>query len=165
MKKLFIIRHAKSSWKDTKLKDFDRPLNKRGEDNLKMMSKFFSEKYETPDLIISSPAKRAKLTAIGFANRLNYKVENIYFNENLYMASAGDIKEILSEQKDENKTLMLFGHNPGLTDFVNIYSNQYLENIPTCGIVILETEKNWNELTEKSLIIKDYFFPKMLDKN
>jgi phosphohistidine phosphatase len=164
MKKLFIIRHAKSSWKDIKLKDFDRPLNKRGEDNLKMMSKFFSEKFQTPDLILSSPAKRAKLTAIGFANRLNYKVEAICFNENLYMASAGEIKEILSKQKDENKNLMLFGHNPGLTDFVNIYSNQYLENIPTCGIVILETEKKWNELIEKRLIIKDYFFPKMLDR-
>lgn len=164
MKNLFIIRHAKSSWKDTKLKDFDRPLNKRGEDNLKMMSKFFSEKFQTPDLILSSPAKRAKLTAIGFANIFNYKVEDICFNENLYMASTEEIKEILSLQKDEVSSLILFGHNPGLTDFVNIYSDKYLENIPTCGIVFLQTEKKWNELDDKSLILIDYFFPKMLDR-
>lgn len=161
MKNLFLIRHAKSSWKDSKLKDFDRPLNKRGEENLKLMSKFFSEKYSAPDLILSSPAKRAKTTAIGFAEKLQYEREKILFLDDLYMADANEIFEIILNQKEENNSIIIFGHNPGLTDFVNLYSNSYIENIPTCGIVHLKMEKNWNEVEYKIFSMVDFLYPKM----
>jgi phosphohistidine phosphatase len=164
MKNLFLIRHAKSSWKDSSLKDFDRPLNKRGKENLKIMSRFFAEKYSKPDLILSSPAERAKVTAIGFAEKLNYKVEKILFIDELYMANAKDIAKIIASQIDEYNSIALFGHNPGLADFVNLYSDSYLENVPTCGVVHLIFENSWKLIKQRSLSIKDFFYPKMFDE-
>ncbi|MCX7610137.1 MAG: histidine phosphatase family protein [Ignavibacterium sp.] len=161
MKNLFLIRHAKSSWKEPHLPDFERPLNKRGKESLKIMSKFFSEKYPKPDLILSSPAERAKVTAISFAEKLNYKVEKIIFLEELYMADSSDIAKIISQQNEDSTSIALFGHNPGLTDFVNLYSKSVLENIPTCGIVHLRMENNWKSLKHRSLSMIDFFYPKM----
>jgi phosphohistidine phosphatase len=161
MKNLFLIRHAKSSWKNIGLKDFDRPLNKRGKESLKVMSKIFADKYSKIDLILSSPAERAKVTAISFAERLNYKVDKIIFLDDLYMADTKEIFDIISNQKEENNSIILFGHNPGLTDFVNIYSNSTLENIPTCGVVHLSLEKNWKDIKHGRFLIEDFFYPKM----
>lgn len=161
MKNLFLIRHAKSSWKNLGLKDFDRPLNKRGKESLKMMSKIFADKFHKPDSILSSTAERAKVTALGFAEQLNYDNDRIIFLDDLYMADAKEIFDIISNQKEENTSIILFGHNPGLTDFVNIYSNSTLENIPTCGVVHLSLEKNWKDIKHGSFSIKDFFYPKM----
>jgi len=161
MKNLFLIRHAKSSWKETGLKDFDRPLNKRGKENLKMMSKFFADKFPKPDLILSSPAERAKQTAIAFAEKLDYAFSNIKFIDDLYMASDDEIKEVISALNEEIRSLIVFGHNPGLTDFVNSYSQSYLDNIPTCGIVKLETDKKWSEIKAKCFLLQDFLYPKM----
>ncbi len=163
MKKLFIIRHAKSSWKDNRLKDFDRPLNKRGEKNLEYMSKFFSRKYDKPDYVLSSPAKRAKITAEGFCLKLDYPLDKIYFLDELYMASSSDLIKIISNINPLVNSIIIFGHNPGLTDLVNLIGDKYIENIPTCGIVELETENNWNVLPVNSFRIINFFYPKMLD--
>ena len=161
MKNLFLIRHAKSSWKNLGLKDFDRPLNKRGKENLKMMSKIFADKFHKPDLILSSPAERAKVTALGFAEKLNYDNDKIIFLDDLYMADAKEIFELISNQNEDYNSIILFGHNPGLTDFVNIYSNTTLENIPTCGVVHLRLRKNWKDIKHGSFSIEDFIYPKM----
>ncbi len=161
MKNLFLIRHAKSSWKNLGLKDFDRPLNKRGKENLKMMSKIFADKFHKPDLILSSPAERAKVTALGFAEKLNYDNDKIIFLDDLYMADAKEIFELISNQNEDYNSIILFGHNPGLTDFVNIYSNTTLENIPTCGVVHLSLRKNWRDIKHGSFSIEDFIYPKM----
>lgn len=161
MKNLFLIRHAKSSWKNLGLKDFDRPLNKRGKENLKMMSKIFADKFHKPDLILSSPAERAKVTALVFAEKLNYDNDKIIFLDDLYMAYAKEIFELISNQNEDYNSIILFGHNPGLTDFVNIYSNTTLENIPTSGVVHLSLEKNWKDIKHGSFLIEDFFYPKM----
>lgn len=161
MKKLIIIRHAKSSWKDLKLNDFDRPLNKRGKENLKTMSKFFSEKYSLPDLILSSPAERAKATAIGFAEKLKYEKDKIIFLDDLYMADEEEIAEILSKQNDDVNSIALFGHNPGLTDFVNLFSDSFIDNIPTCGIVLLKMNNSWKEIEHKIFSMVEFIYPKM----
>lgn len=165
MKNLFLIRHAKSSWKNPHLSDFDRPLNKRGKENLKLMSKFFAEKFSKPDLILSSPAVRAKVTALGFAEKLDYNDEKIIFLDELYMADSKDIAKIISSQNDGFNSIALFGHNPGFTDFVNLYSKSFLENIPTCGIVHLTMELNWKEIRQGAFSLKQFYYPQMFTNN
>lgn len=161
MRQLILVRHAKSSWKELKLNDFDRPLNRRGKENLKMMSKLISERYSAPDLILSSPAERAKATAIGFAEKLKYEKDKIIFLDDLYMANEEEIAEIISKQNDDVDSIAVFGHNPGLTDFVNLFSDSYIDNIPTCGIVHLKMKNNWKEIEHKIFSIVEFIYPKM----
>lgn len=91
MKRLYLIRHAKSSWKDFSLEDFDKPLNRRGEHDSKLMGKLLKSKKIKPDLIIASPAKRTTITANRIAKEIGYKLENIDYVENIYEASLNDL--------------------------------------------------------------------------
>ncbi len=163
MKNLFLVRHAKSSWKEPGLKDFDRPLNKRGKENLKMMSKYFAENFSKPDLILSSPAKSARTTAEGFCKELNYPSDKIRFLDELYMASASDLIKIISAITNYIHSIIIIAHNFGLTDFVNLKGDKYIENIPTCGIVELKTEFSWDEISVNNFRTINFIYPKMFD--
>ena len=138
MKKLYIIRHAKSSWKDTALDDFKRPLNKRGQIDAPFMAKKLKQKGIMPDIIISSPALRAKTTAELIAKELNYKKQIIY-DANLYEASTNNIFDTIKKIDESNRIVFLIGHNPSLNMFVETLVN-FQENIPTCGIIELEVD-------------------------
>ena len=163
MKKLFIIRHAKSSWKDESLKDYDRPLNKRGESNAPMMAKRFKDKNIFPDAIISSPANRAKMTAFLLADGLGFTKEIIY-KEKLYEADTKEIKEILRTVDNKEATLFLIGHNPEL----NMFAQEYLgfdENIVTCGVVEVEFScDKWSDISKQNAKFVSYDYPKKLNK-
>src|SRR5262245_32888955 len=113
MKHLILVRHAKSSWKDTELEDHERPLNKRGERDAPFMAKIFRDKNLEPDLIVSSTAVRALDTAKEFARKLDYKKGKILRVAELYLAEADDMLQYVRGIDDEYKTVMLFGHNPG----------------------------------------------------
>lgn len=161
MKKLIIVRHAKSSWADTSLTDINRPLNSRGKRDAPFMAKLIREKGISPDLILSSPAKRALLTAKVFADELIYPAKDIQLVSEIYEAFYEEIIEVLHDVKDEINTLMIFGHNPGFTDFTNFVSDSYIENIPTCGIVGLELkEESWNKVKEDSFRLLFLEYPK-----
>lgn len=152
MKKLIIVRHAKSSWDNPLLNDFDRPLNKRGEKDAPRMARKAKELKLLPDLIISSPANRALTTCKEFCKALDYPLERIDINKNLYHANEDEILNILQSVKDHPKdkeeVVFIFGHNPGLTEFANSLFNEDIENIPTSGIVggILNVSL-WKELS------------------
>lgn len=139
MKTLYLIRHAKSSWDDALQSDFDRPLNKRGKKDAPNMARRLKEKRVTPDFIISSPATRAMDTCKAFAKVLNYDHNKIKTDNRLYHASEDQILKVIRELKDrehdEEEVVLLFGHNPGLTELANSLLNEYIDNIPTCGIV------------------------------
>jgi phosphohistidine phosphatase len=139
MKTLYLIRHAKSSWDNPDLSDFDRPLNKRGEKDAPTMAKRLKEKQLTPDFMITSPAVRALDTCIAFAKILGYDKAKIKTDKRLYHASEDQIltviRELKEHERDEEEVVFLFGHNPGLTEFANSLLNEYIDNIPTCGIV------------------------------
>lgn len=161
MKKLILVRHAKSSWADTSLTDINRPLNSRGKRDAPFMAKLIREKGISPDLILSSPAKRALLTAKVFADELIYPAKDIQLVSEIYEAFYEEIIEVLHDVKDEINTLMIFGHNPGFTDFTNFVSDSYIENIPTCGIVGLELkEESWNKVKEDSFRLLFLEYPK-----
>ena len=145
-KTLYLVRHAKSSWKNAGLTDEERPLNKRGKHDAPLMGNLLRQKSEMPDVIISSPAKRALSTAKLFASELGYAKENIVVKEELYMADVSDFLEIIRNINDSAESIMLFGHNPGITYFVNFISGSDIENLPTAGTVKINLDiSSWLE--------------------
>jgi len=159
MKKLFVVRHAKSSWKDEHLKDFDRPLNKRGEANAPMMAKRFKGKNISPDAIVSSQANRAKATALLLAKGVGFTKEIVY-KKSLYEADAKTIEEILRAVDDKEATLFLVGHNPELNLFAQEYVN-FSENIVTCGVLEIAFDcKSWSEISKENARFISYDYPK-----
>jgi len=164
MKIIYLVRHAKSYWGDQSLSDFDRPLNKRGKSDASFMGSILNEKKVMPEIMISSPAKRTKKTAIAIAEMISYPEKEILFNDELYEASSGIILKLLKKIVDEYDSVMLFGHNPGLTLLNNHISGTYVDNIPTCGIVALEFDRKWSGLDKD--VCKQLFFdyPKLYKK-
>lgn len=146
-KKLYLIRHAKSSSEDASLSDFQRSLNDRGLKDATLMAKLIKGKNIIPDLIISSPAIRALSTAEIFAIELNYNRNKIVSDERIYEAAIRDLITTIREIKDENNTVILFGHNPGLLNIANLLGNKFLPELPTCAVVGIELKVNsWNEV-------------------
>ncbi|GMU95991.1 SixA phosphatase family protein [Ignavibacterium album] len=160
MRQLILIRHAKSSWSNPDLSDFDRPLNKRGKRDLAFMSVLLSQKNMTPELIISSPALRTKLTAIEFANKIGYNKNEIIWNKNLYLASYMNILKIIKQIENKINCAIIVGHNPGLTDLQNYLCNEEIDNIPTSGIVSKSTIKEWKDVESKDFELVFFEFPK-----
>jgi phosphohistidine phosphatase len=140
MKTLYIVRHAKSSWANPSQDDFERPLNDRGKNDAPRMGKRLKEKEVHPDLIVSSSAKRAYSTAKRIAKVLNYPKEKIKALKSLYHADEESMLAVIQDIKDKHNVVMLFGHNPGLTEFVNSFQNIELDidNIPTCGVIAFQ---------------------------
>jgi len=148
MKRLLIIRHAKSSWDYPELSDFERPLNKRGKRDLPDMAQRLSEKNLNIDLFLSSPATRAIITAIGHAEKFGVKSEEIIQDSRLFHASSKYIQKVISETSDQITSLAIFGHNPGLTDLISDISDFDLWNLPTCAVCGIDLPiASWQEIT------------------
>ena len=161
MRSLLIIRHAKSSWDDPGLDDFDRPLNKRGKRDAPEMGKRLRKADYSPDLMISSPAKRALDTCRVIAEKLDYPSENIRTDERLYHASTAEFLQVLSEINDKYHKVVIFGHNPGLTDFANRLNHSSIINIPTSGMVLAELDiRSWKEIGPGKGKMKFFDYPK-----
>lgn len=141
MKKLYLVRHAKSSWNFDELDDFDRPLGKRGRRDVIRMGQFVKDEVAVPDLIVTSGASRAFYTALHLADHWKYPEEKIIISDALYHAGVTDFENILREV-NEFDTVAVFGHNPGLTMFHNRINDDYIDNIPTCGMVGLKIESH-----------------------
>ena len=159
MKTLTIVRHAKSSWKDTSLRDRERPLNKRGKRDAPEMGRRIDEHGIRPSLILSSPAKRAWTTAKVVAEAIDYPREFLQKEEALYLAGVNRILDLLVAQDDRFNSIMLFGHNPGFTDFANFLVPGLTNNLPTAGVVSVEFDRDdWNlyEQPETKLLVHDW---------
>ena len=131
---LYLLRHAKSSWKDLTLSDFDRPLNKRGKHDAPMMAEKMKERGITPDSIISSPAKRAKKTARIFSEVLE---SPLFLEPKLYDTSIEEILWIVGKAFETQDAVMIVGHNPELTVLNNLLSDTEIFNIPTAAVVAI----------------------------
>lgn len=159
MKKLIIIRDAKSDWEDTSLDDYDRPLNTKGLNDAPMMGKFLYEKGLVPDLIISSPALRAMTTAQLISNEVQYE-KAIAPNQYIYEAYVNTLQEIVSFIHDNNDTVFLVGHNPGVSALAYMLSD-LKESIPTCSIVEIDFNcDSWMEVSKKNATLISYDYPK-----
>lgn len=161
MKNLILIRHAKSSWKDDSIKDFDRPLNKRGKCDAPLMAERLLQRGFVFDLIISSSAKRTSDTAKIFADLLGFK-SKIIFEDKLYLASDSEILEIINQFEERYQSVIIVCHNPGITDLANYLNEIFIENIPTTGIVGFSFDGNWSDLGSKSCSMLFFDFPKKI---
>ena len=128
------MRHGKSSWAEAGLSDFDRPLKNRGIKEASIVASELIKNDISPELIISSPANRAKSTAYIVAQGLNYKLENVQLERTIYGAGLYDMLQLISNIPDSVNSTMLFGHNPTFTDLANHFGNPIF-NLPTCGCV------------------------------
>jgi phosphohistidine phosphatase len=161
MKTLTLLRHAKSSWKDSSLSDPDRPLNKRGKGDVAEMGRRIADAGIRPSLIVSSPALRAWTTAKAIAKAINYPVEFLQREKALYLASVDEILDVIIAQDPKFNSLMVVGHNPGLTSFANYLVPGLTHNLPTAGVVCVRFEQDDWDLYEKpelELVLHD--FPK-----
>ena len=159
MKTLTIVRHAKSSWKDTSLPDSKRPLNHRGEHDAPEMGRRIQEHGIRPSLIVSSPAVRAWKTAKIIAQAISYPREFLQKEDRLYLASLDDILDVVVAQDNGFNNLMVVGHNPGLTDFVNFLVPGLTNNLPTAGVVSVQIDQdNWSlyERPATELLVHDW---------
>ena len=158
-KTLTIVRHAKSSWKDTSLRDRERPLNKRGKRDAPEMGRRIHASGIRPSLIISSPAVRAFATAKVVAAQIGYPYEFLQREKDLYLASLRTLLDVVAAQDEKFNNIMLFGHNPGLTDLANYLVPDLTDNLPTAGVVSVEFENHdWALHTrpEIELVLHDW---------
>jgi len=164
MKYLILIRHAKSSWKNQILSDHDRPLNKRGKKAALLMGQKLAYKPIKPELIISSTAKRALITAKKIAKEINHPKSKIKADPNLYHASTLQLLGVISKSPNTIHNLMLVGHNPSMTFLANsLLKKHQFDNIPTAGMVTLSLSiKFWKDILSNDIKIQliDYDYPK-----
>lgn len=158
MKTLFLVRHAKSSWDDTALSDKDRPLDDRGRRDAPEMGKRLAKRAVKPDLILSSPARRALTTAEVIAKKLDYRLKGIVVDDRLYAGGADDLLNVIRELDDESERVMLFGHNPELTELAHRLSSK-ITHMPTCAIAELTfNAKSWSKIGKAKVakVVLDY---------
>ena len=163
MKRLFILRHAKSSWKDETLDDFDRPLNSRGKNDLIIMNKVFNQYIRQKNIdieyILSSPSLRTKITIEAMIKNLNIK-----YDDRLYNADDNQMLSIVQFFSDEYDTALICGHNTAITSFVNNICDADIDNVPTCAFVEIIFEcDSWHDIDNnraKSGILKLFEYPK-----
>ncbi len=161
MKRLILIRHAKSSWDSQHGSDRERPLNKRGERNAPDMGKRLARRGIRPGLILSSPAVRAITTAQILAHELGYPREKIVEVDDLYGADVRDFIEIIAHHGGGEESVMLFSHNPGITGLVHFLTGERIANVPTCGVAIIDFDLiQWEEIDKGAGQLVDFDYPK-----
>ncbi len=155
------MRHAKSSWDDHALRDFERPLNERGFRDAPEMGIRMAGLKPNIDLIISSTALRAVTTAGFVAEALGYSESEIEKEPSIYQAGVDELLEIVNQTPNDINTLMLFGHNPGFTDFCDYLTGAGIFNLPTCGLCHIEFDiDDWNLVSAHTGNLKLFDFPK-----
>ena len=162
MKRLTLLRHAKSSWTEVSLADHDRVLSERGERDAPRMGKRMAARKVRPSLIIVSSAARARATAKFIAEALKYPAEFLQVEKELYLATADQILELVCSHDDNFADLLIIGHNPGMTDLVNhLLPSIGIKTLPTSGVVALDFATNkWVKLAEASANLVFYDYPK-----
>ena len=150
MKTLFLVRHAKSSRDDPTLADKERPLNDRGLRDAPKMGEQLAKQGVKPDLIVSSPALRARATAEIIAKKLDYNRKDIVVDERLYAAAPDELLKVIQELGDKPKRVMLFGHNPELTELAHRLSSKIVD-MPTCAVAEFSFDtKSWTNIGKQA---------------
>jgi phosphohistidine phosphatase len=147
MKNLLLLRHAKSDWDDPSLRDFDRPLAARGERDAPKIGKALRKRGPAPDLIMSSPAARAKQTVEAVAKAARFELE-IKFNQAIYDASSPELLQLIRSLPDDSSCVLLVGHNPGFEDLVGRLSGSH-ERMPTAALACIQFQiDKWEDVDD-----------------
>jgi len=149
-KKILIMRHAKSSWSDEKLKDFDRPLNARGKKDAPKMGRYLKELGIAPDQIFSSPAERAKLTTLAVAKELDLNSDVIHWDEELYFGNPMAYLNAIRSAEQDSNVVMTVGHNPMSAEIMSALSFQsFTHQVPTAALACFEADvENWKDVKQ-----------------
>lgn len=158
MKKLMLVRHAKSGWDIPDLSDFERPLNIRGEETAPEMVMRLVDQGIIPQYIVSSPAERAKATAMIFAE--GFKLAEPEYNRAIYEASYTTLHSVVNSLPDAYDFIALFGHNPGISELV-YYLTDKMYDMPTCAVIIIDFDvESWQSISGSTGTIAYYDYPK-----
>ncbi len=161
MKTIFLLRHAKSSWENSDLSDFDRPLNPRGLETAPLMGEIIFKNQFQIDLIVSSPAKRAQQTAILVKETANINSE-IEYDDRIYEASPPRLLKVFSEIDEKYESAMLVGHNPGMEWLVKSLAGE-IQPMPTAALAVIDLKiDKWNEITVNCGTLRTLLRPKTL---
>ncbi len=146
MKTLMLLRHAKSSWNDASLADFDRPLNDRGRKAAGTVGKFLARQKLAIDLVLCSPALRARQT-VGLVLKASDASPETRFDQRIYEASSGRLLEVVSQIDDDRKIVLLVGHNPGMEDLLSVLTGRE-ERMQTAALAKISFNlKKWDRVT------------------
>jgi len=159
MKRLYIVRHAKSSWADFSLKDIERPLNKRGNRDAPFMAEKIGAIDTDIDILLCSTSQRTRETADHMMKHLTF--DSIRYEEKIYHAPMSDLIEVIYDIPSEHSTAMIISHNPGSTDLYNYFTDKYLDNLPTCGVFMLEIDGAWTDADQQQTSVSHLMYPKM----
>ncbi len=160
MKTIYFIRHAKTKNLQRGESDFERSLKQKAYKQISIIGSYLKLRKIQPDLILSSCSLRAQDTSLKLAEKLEYEGKIEYFKE-LYVAPNEEVIEILKAQDDAQKTLFVVGHNPFLSELVNILSSEHIAKIPTMGVVCVHFEQEkWSEIEKTKGRVEFFIFPK-----
>jgi phosphohistidine phosphatase len=156
VKHLLLVRHAKSSWDDPSMADVDRPLNDRGETDAPIMAKRLEDKKIKLEVLVTSPAKRAKQTCKYFAKGLDIKKKKIVEEQELYEAGPENFYHVIESFKNKWDDVAIFSHNPGITSFVNSLTDTHIDDMPTCAVFAIKADvEKWKDFREAK---KEFWF-------
>lgn len=160
MKRLTLIRHAKSDWSDVSLSDFDRPLSGRGKKNAPKMGGRLAKRGDIPNLLVSSPAKRAAKTTRLIAQELKIPKDEIVYQPDIFAAKLKTLITLICGLP-AHKHIALIGHNPGLSELAEWLCPDAPGWLPTCAILTIDLDiKNWEKVKKGCGHIFHYDFPK-----
>lgn len=161
MKRLTLIRHAKSSWNYPELTDFERPLNGRGRRDAPAMALRIARKLGMPDLWVSSPASRAITTARLFTEALAVPATDLLLNSDVYDADIEQLLDVLATLPARAHRVWLFGHNPGLSELSQWLSPGAPTHLPTCAAVGFDLSiESWSALKPGIGRLVAHLYPK-----
>ena len=162
---LYLLRHAKSDWKKEATTDFERPLSKRGMSNAPRMAAWLAKQANIPATIISSPALRAYQTAAIFAHALDVQAKDIQFDKRIYEASLDTLLAVIRALPEQEKSVLLIGHNPGLDFLLQVLCKQAKlgadgKLMTTCAVAKIAVESRWRDIAEKHCMLYSLSRPK-----
>lgn len=158
--KLYLVRHAKSSWENPALADHDRPLNKRGLRNAPEMGLRLHQAGTVVDQIVCSTALRARTTAQLIAQAMDYDINQIQQEAQLYFEGTSAMLEIIRSTAHNIQSLMLVAHNPDISLLANELATTAIGDMPTCAIAHIEFAHPWAEVSSESGVLRDFDYPK-----
>jgi phosphohistidine phosphatase len=163
MKQIFILRHAKSSWDNRELADFDRPLSMRGENDAKKLNTFVKKKSFYIDKVLCSSAIRTKETFDLIADGFRSSIEDAIYSEDLYFGSVSNIIDTLRKLDEKNKSILIIGHNPTLFYLVEELANERIQKFTTCNLAVLNFGDEWKRLSKSKCKLKSLYRPKEIE--
>ena len=160
MKRLILVRHAKSSLNQPLLSDHERILNQTGISEAKLIGHYLSNNQYIPSHIISSTATRTLETANIIIEQLKFK-KKIETQSLIYSDSFLNILNLINTVDNQYQCIMLVGHNPTITQLINHITNMRINHMPTCGAGIIDFQVTWDSITEDGQLI-DFIWPEKL---